>query len=389
MTINTESGKASGPLAGIVVADLSRILAGPYCTMLLGDMGATVIKVESATGDDTRAFRPPVYDGEATYFMSANRNKSSVVLDFATSDGRDAAQRIIAGADIVVENFRPGTLARFGLDYDSLSEQRPDLIYASITGFGDQAPSHLLGYDMLVQALSGFIDITGPADGTGYRAGFPVFDVLTGLHTAVGILAALHHRAETGLGQRVSTNLLSVALSSMVNQTQPVAVGMAAPVRTGNAHPSITPYEVFHCADKPLVIAVGNDPQFAKLCTLIGRADLAEDPRFATNELRNEHREVLRGVIATALQARDAADWWELLAGAGVPSAPVQSVAEGFRFAEGIGLTPVQLTEDRGIPVVSNPLEFSRSPVNYRLSPPRLDADGPRFRDAEARGGGL
>lgn len=360
-----------GALDGIVIADLSRVLAGPYCTMLLADMGATVIKVESTIGDDTRRFAPPLHDGVATYYQSANRNKRSVVLDFADPDDLATLNRIIDGADVVVENFKAGGLQRFGLDYDTLSAQRPDLVYASITGFGTGAGARFAGYDLMVQALSGFMDTTGPEHGDPHRAGFAIFDVLTGLHTAVGILAALRHRELTGLGQLIETNLLSAALSSMANQTQAYAAASVVPQRMGNQHPSLYPYESFPTADRPLIIAVGNDAQFARLCTVLERADLTTDPRFATNTLRNAHRDALRPHIVAALAARPAADWFERLTDAGVPSAPIQSVAGGIDFAAGIGLEPVVSAGD-GQPVIRNPLTFSRTPVDYPLAPPAL-----------------
>lgn len=360
-----------GPLNGIVVADLSRILAGPYCTMLLADMGATVIKIESTEGDDTRRFAPPVIDDVATYYQSANRNKRSIVLDFTRADDLALLGRIIASADVVVENFKAGGLARFGLDYQSLTAERSDLIYASITGFGTDAGARFAGYDLMVQALSGFMDTTGPADGDPYRGGFAIFDVLTGLHTALGIVAALHHRDQTGLGQLIETNLLSVALSSMVNQTQAHVAADVTPRRMGNQHPSLYPYEPFPTADQPLIIAVGNDSQFIRLCAALGRGDLAVDPRFATPDQRNEHRDALRPEISAALTSRSAAEWFETLTDAGVPSAPIQSVADGVAFAERIGLAPVATAGGR-VPVVRNPLTFSQTPIDYPLAPPAL-----------------
>lgn len=359
-----------GPLDGIVVADLSRVLAGPYCTMMLADMGATVIKIESALGDDTRRFAPPVHDGIATYYQSANRNKRSVVLDFTDADDLATLRRIIDGADVVVENFKAGGLQRFGLDYESLSADRPDLVYASITGFGTGAGARYAGYDLMVQALSGFMDTTGPEDGDPHRAGFAVFDVLTGLHTAVGILAALRHRDLTGAGQLIETNLLSAALSSMVNQTQAYAAAGVVPQRMGNQHPSLYPYEPYPTADRPLVIAVGNDSQFARLCEVLERPDLPADARFASNALRGAHRDELRPEIVAALASRSSAEWFDLLTDVGVPSAPIQSIAGGIDFAARIGLEPV--VSAAGLDVVRNPLDFSRTPVDYPLAPPSL-----------------
>ncbi|WP_136028775.1 CaiB/BaiF CoA transferase family protein [Microbacterium sp. PF5] len=377
---NPLADERPGPLQGIVVADLSRILAGPYCTMLLADMGATVVKIESPDGDDTRRFAPPVHEGVATYYQSANRNKRSLVLDLADDGDLAIARDVIAQADVVVENFKAGGLRRFGLDYATLAVDRPDLVYASITGFGTGAGAHLAGYDLMVQALSGFMDTTGAQHGEPFRGGFALFDVLTGLHTAVGILAALRHRERTGLGQLVETNLLSAALSSMVNQTQAYAAAGHVPRRMGNQHPSLYPYEPFPTADLPLVIAVGNDAQFERLCAVIGRDDLATDPRFAAPQLRNAHRDALRPEIAAALADRGAAEWFDLLTGVGVPSAPIQTIEDGIRFAERIGLEPVGLAGD-ALPIVRNPLTFSHTPVDYPLAPPSLDEGGSELRE--------
>lgn len=361
-----------GPLAGIVVADLSRIMAGPYCTMLLADMGATVIKIESPAGDDTRRFMPPIHDGVATYYQSANRNKRSVVLDFTNVDELAATRRIIEHSDIVVENFKPGGLARFGLDYPTLSREHPGLIYASITGFGTGAGARYPGYDLVIQALSGFMDTTGRPDGEPTRAGFALFDVFTGLQTAVGILAALHHRDLTGHGQLVETDLLSSALASMANQTQAVLTGGILPTRMGNEHPSLYPYEPFPTADQPLVIAVGNDSQFIRLCELLGRPDLATDPDFASIPLRNANRAALRSQLSALLAGRTAAEWFERLSAAGVPCAPIHTIAQGIEFAERVGLSPAAEAGPQRLPGARNPLRFSATPVDYPLAPPAL-----------------
>lgn len=380
MNANPLADERPGPLQGVVVADLSRILAGPYCTMLLADMGATVIKIESPDGDDTRRFAPPVHEDVATYFQSANRNKRSLVLDFAQADDLATAKAVIARADVVVENFKAGGLRRFGLDYASLALDRPELVYASITGFGTGDGAHLAGYDLMVQALSGFMDTTGPQHGEPFRGGFALFDVLTGLHTALGILAALRHRERSGTGQLVETNLLSAALSSMVNQTQAFAAAGVVPRRMGNQHPSLYPYEPFPTADRPLVIAVGNDAQFARLCVAVGRSDLVLDPRFAAPALRNEHREALRPEIIAALADRGAAEWFDLLTSVGVPSAPIQTIEDGIRFAERIGLEPIGLAGGT-LPIVRNPLTFSHTPVDYPIAPPALGEGGQELLD--------
>ena len=256
---------ATGPLAGMVVADLSRVLAGPYATMLLADMGALVLKVESPTGDDTRGWVPPTRDGEGTYFLSVNRNKYSIALDFSDPAQLDVVQRIVGRADVLVENFKPGGLRRFGLDYETLRMRHPRLVYASISGFGTAGGVDLPGYDLLVQAVSGLMDVTGEPGGAPTKAGVALVDVITGLHATAGILAALNARHTTGRGDHVEVNLLSSILSGLVNQTSAFVAGDVVPARMGNAHPSLYPYEPFPTADHDLVLAIGNDGQFARL----------------------------------------------------------------------------------------------------------------------------
>ena len=270
---------APGPLAGLVVADFSRVLAGPYCTMLLADLGATVVKVEGPPGDETRHWMPPALDGEATYFLSVNRGKRAITLDFTDPADAAVARALAARADVVIENFKPGGLNRFALDYDSVRAANPGVVYVSITGFGPAAD--LPGYDVLAQALSGLMSITGVPDGPPTKAGVAIVDVVTGLHAGIGALAALRHRDLTGEGQRVEVNLLSSALSALVNQSGAYALTGDIPGRLGNDHPSIYPYGPFPTADGELVLAIGNDAQFARLCTVIGIAQAAADARFA------------------------------------------------------------------------------------------------------------
>src|SRR3954471_6459402 len=281
-TLPSTEGSATrptGPLAGLLVADFSRILAGPYATMLLADLGAEVVKVESPGGDDTRSWQPPVRDGRATYYLAVNRNKRSVVLDLK-DDGDVALARALAGrADVMIENFRPGGLDRFGLGYDDVAAANPGIIYASISGFGTTERGRPLpGYDLIVQAMSGLMSLTGAPDTEPFRSGISVFDVMAGMHASIGILAALNARHETGRGQHVEVNLLASALSGMVNQTSAYVAGGVVPHRMGNNHPSLYPYEPLACADGELVIAVGNDVQFRRLCQVIGAPQLADDP---------------------------------------------------------------------------------------------------------------
>jgi crotonobetainyl-CoA:carnitine CoA-transferase CaiB-like acyl-CoA transferase len=371
-----------GPLSGLLVADFSRVLAGPYCTMLLADLGADVIKVESPGGDDTRGWTPPVRDGVSTYFLAINRNKRSVALDLRSEADRAAAAELARRADIMVENFKPGGLARFGLDYPSVSAANPGLIYASISGFGEEGGKDIPGYDLVVQAMSGLMSLTGDPEGPPYRAGISAFDVMAGLHTAIGILAALHHRTQTGQGQRVQANLLSSALSGMVNQTSAYAAGGVVPFRMGNSHPSLFPYEPMPTGSKDMIITAGNDVQFRKLCEVLGAPELAEDPRFARTGDRTANREVLRPLLAERLRKRPADEWFRELVAAGVPCGPINTVDDGIGFAEQIGLEPVVIAGEgeAGMPTIRNPLRFSATAPRYKLPPPGLDEHGEQIR---------
>ncbi len=362
----------SGPLSGVRIADLSRVLAGPYATMLLGDLGAEVIKIERpGVGDDTRAWGPPYADnGMATYFAGVNRNKSSRAIDLSSEDGRAEVRALIADSDVVVENFRPGALAAMGLGFDDLAAEHPGLIYCSISGFGSGEGRSLPGYDLLVQAMGGLMSVTGPGPGEPTKVGVALVDVITGLHATVGILAALHHRDQTGEGQRVEVNLLSSLLSALVNQSSGYVAGGVVPGILGNAHPSIAPYEVFATADRPIVIAVGNDGQFRALAAALERADLGEDERFATNPARVAHRAELKALLEERLQTRGAGEWQEAITAAGVPCGPINDLAHAFELAQSLGLEPI--IEIDGVPTVSNPVTLSRTPVEYRLAPPDL-----------------
>ena len=374
----TQDPATSGPLSGVVVADFSRVLAGPYCTMLLADMGATVVKVESPTGDDTRGYKPPSRDGVGTYYLSVNRNKHSIVLDLRDPADLETAYEIIDAADVFIENFKPGGLARYGLDPEAAAERWPGLIHTSITGFGTDRGAHLPGYDLLVQGVSGFMSVTGSADGPPQRAGVAMFDVLTGLHAAVAILGALHERDVSGRGQHIHLDLLSCALSSLVNQTTGYAACGNDPQRMGNDHPSLFPYGPFPTADKDLIITVGNNPQFRRFVTVLGLPELAEDPRFDTVENRNQHREELRPLLNKALSSDTAEVWASRLQAEGLPCAPILTIPEGVEYAASLGLDPVvQVGEgDEAVPLIKNPVTFSRTPVRYDKAPPALGADG-------------
>ncbi|MGV0990734.1 MAG: CaiB/BaiF CoA transferase family protein [Mycobacterium sp.] len=366
-----------GALEGIVVVDLSRVLAGPYATMMLGDYGADVIKVERpGVGDDTRAWGPP-YDtqGIATYFNAINRNKRSVTVDLANPAGVTKVRDLVAGADVVVENFRPGTMERLGLGYEELRQIRPDLIYCSITGFGRDGGAALPGYDLLVQAVGGLMSVTGPGPGVPTKAGVALVDVLTGLHALSGILAALHHRDRTGEGQRVDTNLLSSLLSSMVNQASGYLGAGVVPGIMGNRHPSITPYETFDTADRPIAVAVGNDKQFAAITAKLDVPEILSDSRFGTNADRVANRDALCAILGQVLLTRGADHWHEVLNKAGVPAGPINDLAEAFSYAERLGLEPVVSVPGTSTPQVANPVDLSATPVTYRLAPPVLEKE--------------
>ncbi|MBL7256124.1 CaiB/BaiF CoA transferase family protein [Paractinoplanes lichenicola] len=367
-----------GPLAGLLVADFSRILAGPYATMLLADLGAQVIKVEGPGGDDTRTWMPPVRDDVSTYYLGINRNKRSIALDLKNEADLADARELARRADVMIENFRPGGLARFGLDYDTVAAANEKIVYASISGFGTGAGAGLPGYDLMVQAISGLMSLTGDPDGSPYRAGISVFDVMAGMHANIGILAALHHRAATGRGQHVEVNLLSSALSGLVNHSSGFVAGGTIPFRMGNAHPSLFPYEPLPTADGELIVIAGNDGQFRKLCQVLDLPGLPDDPRFGRNQDRTANREALRPILVERLATRTKDEWFRDLLAAGVPCAPINTIDGGVAFAEEVGLDPVVTT--RGVPGIRNPITFSETRPRYELAPPGLDEHGEEIR---------
>jgi crotonobetainyl-CoA:carnitine CoA-transferase CaiB-like acyl-CoA transferase len=367
----------AGALDGIVVADFSRVLAGPYATMLMADLGAEVVKIERpGSGDDTRSWGPPYVDDHrgapmATYFASVNRNKSSVALDLATDEGREAARSIVARADVVVENFRAGTMERLGLGYDDLVTVKPNLIYCAITGFGRDAGATIPGYDLLIQAMSGLMSITGEPGGPPVKVGVAVVDVLTGVHAMAGILAALRHRDRTGEGQRIDLDLFSVALASMSNQTTAYLAADVVPSAMGSRHPSIVPYEVLPTADRPIALAVGNDTQFRRLVDCLGLPELADDSRFHTNSDRVAHHDELVDLLTPALATQGADHWFDVLTAAGVPAGPINDMAEAFDVARSFGMEPTSRI-DGGERTVRNPIGMSATPPTYRTPPPSL-----------------
>ena len=369
---------ADSALGRLRILDFSRVLAGPLATMTLADLGAEVTKVERpGTGDDTRSWGPP-YDaaGEATYFQAVNRNKRSLVLDLADAGDLAEARRLALAADVVVENFRPGVMAKLGLGYESLAAENPGLVFCSITGFGGSGPgAELPGYDLLVQALGGLMSVTGEPEGEPLKVGVALVDVIAGLYAAVGILVALEHRRESGEGQLVEIDLLSALLAGLVNQSSAYTAAGVVPGRMGNRHPSIAPYELLRCGEGELVLAVGNDRQFAELCEVLGEPGLAAEERFATNPARVANRDELRPRLEAALAGRPAAEWVELLRARRVPAGVVNDVAAAFEFAARIGLDPiVEIPREGGEParLPRSPIRLSKTPASYRLPPPRL-----------------
>jgi crotonobetainyl-CoA:carnitine CoA-transferase CaiB-like acyl-CoA transferase len=386
----------AGALDGIVVLDFSRVLAGPFATMVLADLGAEVLKVERpGGGDETRSWFPPVdTSGQSTYFQAVNRNKSSIVLDLTRPAGVARARDLAMGADVVIENFRPGVMEDFGLAYSDLAAINPHLIYCSITAFGRRGGAAMPGYDLLVQALGGLMSVTGEPDGEPQKVGVAVVDVLAGLFATAGMLAALLHRQKTGEGQHVEVDLLSSLLASLVNQGAAYTIAGVVPGRLGNAHSSIAPYELMRTAGGDLVLAVGNDRQFASLCSAVGRPQLATDPRFARNNDRVANRVPLHHELEAALLGDTAERWATRLAAAGVPAGPVNDVAGAFHLAESLGLDPIvtlHRPDGTAVPLTRNPISLSRTPPSYRSAPPPLPGTGaaaasPAASDADGGG---
>jgi len=377
-----EAPGSGGPLSGLLVADLSRVLAGPYATMLLADLGAEVVKVEGPQGDETRTWMPPVRDDVSTYYLGINRGKRSIALDLRDGADADVARELARRADVLIENFKPGGLAKYGLDYDSVRAGNPGLVYASITGFGSGAGAHIPGYDLMVQAISGLMSLTGDPEGPPYRAGISVFDVMAGNHAVIGILAALRHRDATGEGQHVEVNLLSSALTGLVNHSSAYVAGGVVPYRMGNAHPSVFPYEPLPTADRDLIVATANDAQFRRLCEALGIPEVADDPRFAHNRDRTANRAELRPLLVERLATRSADEWFEALVAVGVPCGPINTIDGGFAMAERLGLDPVVEVGqgDRAVPTTRHPIRFSATPAHHRLPPPDLDEHGAELR---------
>jgi crotonobetainyl-CoA:carnitine CoA-transferase CaiB-like acyl-CoA transferase len=367
------------PLDGLLVADFTRVLAGPLAAMTLGDLGAEVIKVESRAGDETRTWLPPESaGGESTYFFAVNRNKRSVVLDLADPGDAVRARELATRADVLIDNFKPGTLERFGLGPEQLAADNPRLVHCSITGFGTGPGASMPGYDPLVQALSGLMSITGPPDGEASKVGVALVDVIAGQAAAVAVLAALAARERAGGGQRIEIDLLSSALSALVNQASGYLNAGAVPQRLGNVHPSIEPFATYAAADGALMICAGNDRQFAALCGALGAPELVGDERFATNPSRVANRAALRPLLEQRLATASVARWSERLRAAGVPAGPVNDLAGAFELAAELELDPID--ERDGVRTVSSPLGLRATPPTTRRRPPRLDEHGDEIR---------
>lgn len=374
----------TGPLDGVLVADFSRVLAGPLATATLADLGATVIKVERpGSGDDTRAWGPPWVGepgGTASYFHAANRSKRSLTLDLADAGDRELARRLAERADVLVENFMTGVMDRYGLGHAQVAATNPGIVYCSVTGFGSGGGAALPGYDFVVQAVGGLMSITGAAGGEPTKVGVAVVDVLTSKDATIGILAALRDRDRTGLGQHVEVNLLSSLLASLVNQASSYLQTGVAPVRMGDAHPSIAPYELLRCSDAPVAVACGNDQQFRRLAAVVGAAQLADDERFATNAARVGHRADLVAELEELLSSAPAARWVALMTAAGIPAGKVGDLGEAIALADSLGLEPVVAVGD-GLPAqVRHPVTYSRTSVGEYRPPPRLGQDDEELR---------
>lgn len=365
----------NGPLSGIRVLDLSRVLAGPYCTMILGDLGADVIKVEAPGGsDDTRAWGPPYVKSESAYYLCANRNKKALTLDLKSEAGQKVLHRLIANSDVLIHNFKTGTMEKWGLDEQTLSETYPQLVYCQITGFGQTGPlSHLPGYDFAIQAMSGFMSITGSESSGPMKVGVAITDIITGLYANIGIQAALLERKESGLGQSIDLSLYDSAVSALVNVGSNYLVSGKVPKPLGNYHPNIVPYQMFKTQDGEMVVAVGNDRQFQAFCIAIGSPGLGKDPRFITNSDRLSYRDELEVEIDKQLLTKPTDLWITILREMGIPCGPIQSIDQVLQDPHLLArdmIVKQKHTNGEEIALVGNPLKLSRTKVTYGASPP-------------------
>jgi formyl-CoA transferase len=363
-------------LNGIRVLDLSRVLAGPYCTMVLGDLGADVIKVESPEGDETRSWGPPFIEGESAYYLCVNRNKRSIVVDFKTEDGRSTLHELLKRSDILVENFRPGTLARFSLDFESALAINPHLIYCSITGFGQTGPlREKPGYDFMIQAMGGLMSFTGEPNGEPMKVGVAVADLFAGQNAVIAILAALQARTSTGKGQHLDISLFDSQVAMLANVASNYLISGNLPTRYGNAHANIVPYQSFQASDAWFIIAVGNDKQFQRLCEVIGHTELAADSRFILNSERVKNRDELLAILKPIFLEKTAGEWLSALESAGIPCGPINTLDQVFAEPQVDArdmLIHMQHPEIGDLRLVGSPLKLSDTPVDYKLPPPRL-----------------
>jgi glutaryl-CoA transferase len=364
------------PLNGVRVLDLSRVLAGPYCTMVLGDLGAQVIKVESLEGDETRGWGPPFVGGESAYYLCVNRNKRSIVVNFKTEEGRGILHELVKRSDVLVENFRVGTLSRFSLDYESVSRLNSKLVYCSITGFGQTGPLRdKPGYDFMIQGMGGLMSITGEPDGEPMKVGVAITDLFAGQNAVIAILAALQARTQTGKGQHLDISLFDSQVAMLANVASNYLVSGNLPKRYGNAHANIVPYQNFQASDAWFVIAVGNDKQFARLCEMIGKSELTEDSRFVTNSGRVEHRDEVIALLKPVFLEKTASEWLSALEAEGIPCGPINTLDRVFaepQVAAREMLIHMKHPEIGDLKLVGLPLKFSDTPVGYKLPPPKL-----------------
>jgi crotonobetainyl-CoA:carnitine CoA-transferase CaiB-like acyl-CoA transferase len=365
----------AGALQGIKVLDLSRVLAGPYCTMILGDLGAEVIKVEAPGGsDDTRAWGPPSVGGESAYYLCANRNKRAITLDLKSEEGQEALKKLIAQSDVMLQNFKTGTLEKWGLGYEQIKQINPRLVQCSITGFGSNGPyKDLPGYDYIIQAMGGLMDITGSEESGPMKVGVAIADVLTGLYAAIGILSSLHERNHSGEGQSIDLSLFDTQVSSLANVASNFLISGLLPKRLGNQHPNIVPYQTFQTLDGEMVVAVGNDRQFLRLCSVLGLQEIGEDKRFSTNPKRLENKDELVAILSKEMNQKTSTEWLELLSQHGIPCGPINTMQQLFDDPQVKAremVVAVNHPTAGSIPLVGSPLKLSRTPVEIKRHPP-------------------
>ena len=374
--MRTEPAKLRPPLEGIRVLDFSRVLAGPYCTMMMGDLGADVIKIESPLGDDTRRWGPPYVGGESAYYISCNRNKRSIVLDLSIEEGRDIARHLALKSDVIVENFRLGTMEKWGLSYGELASQKPDLVYCQISGYGRTGPdAHLPGYDFVIQGAGGIMSVTGEAGGSPTKVGVAIVDLTAGMFALSAVLAALRVRDMTGQGQRIDMSLLDSHLAWLGNVGSNYLVSGEIPQRLGNAHPNIVPYQAFSTADGWVIVAVGNDSQWGRFCDAVERQDLLEDPRFSTNAGRVTWRDTLCPLLQDVMRSRTSGEWLELFERADVPAGPVSTIDSALNTPQVAARGMVQEVDHPTLGplrMIASPLKLEGTPPAIRRHPPLL-----------------